>query len=75
MIVAIAATAYVASYFVLMDRKVPAFDDYGNRTFDSSFRFAPSVVRNNGDVTWLYAKQTLFNWLFYPLDKVCNAER
>ncbi len=60
-IYAIVACAYVVSYLVLMDRQVSAFDENGDKTFDSSSRLAPSMLQHSGDSTYLLARESLVN--------------
>jgi hypothetical protein len=64
-VVSLVLLVYVVSYAGLMNRRSPAID-YGKGwywiSFQSSFRFAP---HKDG-----YPISTLWNYFYYPLDKV-----
>lgn len=66
------ALLYIAAYFMLMARNVPAVDVQGNIAFSSSFRFSRPAGRL-GPLTMTASESSIFNYLFYPADKVFYA--
>jgi hypothetical protein len=66
------AVVYVIAYFVLMARNVPAVDKRGKVAFQSSFRMA-HTAGHLGPLTIEASEVSVFNYLFYPMDKLYYA--
>lgn len=63
---------YVLAYFLVMARNVPAVDNAGNVVSRSSFRMAHTAGRL-GPITIEGSEVTVFNYIFYPMDKLWYA--
>ncbi len=62
------AILYVGGYFLLMQRNLPALNENYDISFKSSFRFAPNIPIKTESCTFFYAEESIFNWIFLPLD-------
>ena len=61
---------YCISYVVLMEANKKSMNERSEITFNSTFRFqkfSPYVDPKLG-VTRDYGSQTLWNWIFYPME-------
>ena len=79
-VLAILAAAYVGSYFVVMDREIPAEEwDWTvrerRRRFRSSFRWVPWSETVSGEAGILFRKSYWVNYLYLPLDLVFAEDR
>ena len=59
---------YPLSFLVVMDTSLPAFDEYGQKTYECHFRLAPSV-KISGDLSIYGPKETWLNWFYYPMER------
>ena len=71
-ILAAFVVVYIAAYFLLMARNVPAVDKAGKVVFQSSFRMAHTAGRL-GPLTIEASEVTVLNYIFYPMDKLFYA--
>ena len=62
---------YIATYFLLMNRSVPAVNEYGQVVFKSSFRLGP--IRRGQQHTILGTGPCWENYLFWPADFAWRA--
>jgi hypothetical protein len=68
-------TFYLASYLVLMNRKMPAQVSPGKAVFSSSFRFGHLYMETvNGTSTYYYGP-TIANYIFLPVDYMLDHLR
>jgi len=65
-VIGVVLVSYILSYFLLMDRNLPARKN-GVLKFQSSFRLAPSG-EPIGPLGILTVKATAFNYIYYPMD-------
>lgn len=65
--VGILVVIYVGSFFIIMDVSIPAYDIYGEREFEYSFRFA-GAVRIRGDLSLYMPTTTIWNYIYYPIE-------
>lgn len=67
----LALLVYVALYFLLFDRSLPAFrKSRPTPSFHSSFRWAKNIRYNDSDVTTFVRGVHVLNYLFYPMDVI-----
>jgi hypothetical protein len=64
----ICVIGYIASYFLLMVRTLPAVDDRNEVAFKSAFRISQLQVSIINGSTVAYVRVSVFNYLYLPLD-------
>lgn len=63
---------YITLYYIIMDRNNPAKDSEQKEMYCSSFKYGElATTRINGRTT-TYIKCTIYNYIFYPIDKIIN---
>ena len=68
---ALALLVYVALYFLLFDRSIPAFkESHATPSFRSSFIGAKNIRYNDSDVSTFVTGEHALNYLFFPMDLI-----